>query len=38
MIIQCFYMEFLVYEIVDAAKIWQDLWGEEIKFERVGEA
>lgn len=33
MIIHCFYVEFLVYKIVDATKIWQDIWGEEIKFE-----
>lgn len=38
MIMQCFYVEFLVYETVDVTKIWQDLWGEEIKLERVSEA
>lgn len=33
-----FYVEFVVYEIVDATKIRPDLWGEEIKFDSVSEA
>lgn len=31
-------MEFLVYKMVDAAKIRQYVWGEEMKFEEGSEA
>lgn len=33
-----FDVEFLVYEIVDATRIRQDLWGEEIQFDSISEA